>query len=66
MRVQDRLVTLLPEAWAEYRDRGLALAQLGDIERARADLSVYLREAAEAADREAMAERLSALGGSAD
>ena len=66
VRVQDRLVTLLPEAWAEYRDRGLALAQLGDIERARADLSVYLREAAEAADREAMAERLSALGGSAD
>lgn len=63
VKVQDRLVTLLPSAWAEYRERGLAWAALGDIERARADLSVYVREAAEAADHEVMAERLSALGG---
>lgn len=62
--VQDRLVTLLPQAWAEYRDRGLALAELGDTERARADLRLYLREAAAAADRAIMAERLAALGGS--
>ncbi|MFD1710910.1 tetratricopeptide repeat protein [Ottowia sp. GY511] len=62
--VQDRLVTLLPAAWPEYRERGLALAELGDVERARADLSVYVREAVEAADHDAMAERLSALGGS--
>ena len=61
--VQDRLVTLLPAAWSEYRERALALAELGDTERARADLGVYLREAAEAADHDAMAERLSALGG---
>ena len=61
--VQDRLVTLLPAAWSEYRERGLALAELGDVERARADLSVYLHEAAEADDHDAVAERLSALGG---
>ena len=26
--VQNRLITLLPEAWHEFRDRGLALAKL--------------------------------------
>lgn len=61
VRVQDRLVTLLPEAWAEYRDRGLALAELGALERARADLSLYLREAGEASDSAAVAARLAEL-----
>jgi regulator of sirC expression with transglutaminase-like and TPR domain len=61
--VQDRLVTLLPRAWAEYRDRGLALAELGERRRARLDLSLYLREALDADDRQAMAERLADLGG---
>jgi regulator of sirC expression with transglutaminase-like and TPR domain len=28
--VQDRLLILLPDAWAEYRDRGLAWAEMGD------------------------------------
>ncbi len=64
--VQDRLVTLLPAAWSEYRERGLALAELGDIERARADLRVYLHEAAEAPDHDTVAERLLALGGAPD
>lgn len=27
--VQDRLVVLLPDAWSEYRDRGLAHAEQG-------------------------------------
>lgn len=40
--VQDRLITLLPEAWSEYRNRGLALVELGQDKRARADLSLYL------------------------
>ena len=64
--VQDRLVTLLPAAWSEYRERGLALAELGDIERARADLRVYLHEAAHAPDHDSVAERLLALGGALD
>ncbi len=63
--VQDRLVTLLPRAWEEYRDRGLALAELGQRERARADLQLYLREATEAVDRALMADRLAELEGAA-
>ncbi len=63
--VQDRLVTLLPRAWEEYRDRGLALAELGQHARARADLRLYLREATDAIDRDTMAERLAALDGAA-
>lgn len=61
--VQNRLITLLPRAWAEYRIRGLALAELGEREQARADLACYLREAAGAHDREGVLERLQALGG---
>ncbi len=62
--VQDRLIVLLPSAWGEYRERGLALAELGDTQRARADLVLYLREAGDAAsDREAVHQRLIALGG---
>lgn len=59
--VQSRLIVLQPDAWAEYRDRGLALAELGESARAHADLALYLREAPDAADREAVAERLSLL-----
>ncbi len=62
VQVQDRLIVLLPEAWPEYRDRGLALAELGERERARADLTLYLQQAGEVQDREAMADRLAALG----
>ena len=60
--VQDRLIALLPDAWTEYRDRGLALAELGERARARADLSQYLQEAGDTSDREAMADRLAELG----
>ncbi|MBK6867328.1 MAG: tetratricopeptide repeat protein [Burkholderiales bacterium] len=63
--VQDRLVTLLPRAWEEYRDRGLALAELGQRDLARADLRLYLREATDATDRDTMAVRLAALDGAA-
>ena len=61
VQVQDRLVTLLPEAWDEYRERGLALAELGQTERAQADLSLYLQRARDARDRAQVAERLDAL-----
>lgn len=63
LAVQERLVILLPHAWEEVRDRGLTLAELGERQRARQDLSLYLREAPHAGDRQAMAERLADLGG---
>lgn len=62
--VQDRLIVLLPDAWSEYRDRGLALAELGERERASADLTVYLAEAGDISDRQAMVDRLAELRGS--
>lgn len=63
LAVQERLVKLLPRAWEEVRDRGLALAELGERQRARRDLSAYLREAPDAADRQEMRDRLADLGG---
>jgi regulator of sirC expression with transglutaminase-like and TPR domain len=59
--VQDRLIVLQPEAWAEYRDRGLAWAAHGEPERAMADLEIYLAHAEDALDLDAMAERLAQL-----
>ena len=59
--VQDRLIVLQPEAWAEYRDRGLAWAAHGEPQRAIADLEIYLANAADALDIDAMAERLAQL-----
>lgn len=61
--VQDRMITLLPQAWSEYRDRGLALARLGEHDRARADLSRYLAQVADAHDRASVVRRLEELGG---
>ena len=63
LAVQERMVVLLPEAWDERRDRGLAHAALGDSEAAAADLATYLEQAdRDAPDREDIAERLLALG----
>ena len=59
--VQDRLVALLPEAWAEHRDRGLAHAAQGHTALAVRDLETYLRHAEEALDLDAIAERVAAL-----
>lgn len=59
--VQDRLITLLPKAWGEYRDRGLALAELGDTERALADLENYLVHAHEGLNLDELTERVAAL-----
>jgi hypothetical protein len=50
LAVQERLVRLLPEAWEEWRDRGLLLAELGQSQAAADDLALYLREAPEADD----------------
>ncbi len=59
--VQDRLVILLPEAWGEWRDRGLAHAERGRTELAVQDLEVYLSNAQDALDMDLIAERVAAL-----
>ncbi len=59
--VQDRLIVLLPEAWGERRDRGLAHAERGNVSQAVADLETYLDQAADELDIDIIAEQLSAL-----
>ena len=61
LSVQDRLVVLLPRAWDEYRDRGLAHAELGHAALAVADLDVYLANVEEALDLDAISARASEL-----
>ena len=59
--VEDRLIVLQPDAWSEYRDRGLALAVQGHAARAVPDLEKYLAQAEDASDIEAVAQRLAQL-----
>jgi regulator of sirC expression with transglutaminase-like and TPR domain len=59
--VQDRLLLLLPEAWTEYRDRGLAWAEMGDARLAVADLEVYVAHTDDALDRDAIEQRMQEL-----
>jgi regulator of sirC expression with transglutaminase-like and TPR domain len=59
--VQDRLIVLLPQAWAEYRDRGLAQAEVGHSGRALQDLETYLVNAPAGVDTEAIALRVAEL-----
>lgn len=59
--VQRRLVVLLPQAWEEWRDRGLALAELGQYDAAVSDLATYLQHVSDAPDREMIVKRLAAL-----
>ncbi len=59
--VESRLIVLLPESWADYRDRGLAYAEQGRAAEAAEDLRVYLRHADDALDADAVAIRLAAL-----
>ena len=61
LAVLERLVILLPQAWEERRDRGLAYAELGRPEAAARDLSAYLEQAADAQDRAQIAARLAEL-----
>lgn len=62
LAVLERLVVLLPQAWDERRDRGLVCAELGLHDAAVRDLTAYLENAADAADRAHVAGRLAALG----
>ncbi|MDQ6881970.1 MAG: tetratricopeptide repeat protein, partial [Pseudomonadota bacterium] len=59
--VQNRLVILLPDAWAEYRDRGLAHAEQGHDSLAVGDLETYLVHARDALDIDVIAERVADL-----
>ena len=59
--VQNRLIALLPQAWVEYRDRGLAHAQAGHTGAALKDLETYLFNAQECPDMVAIAERAAEL-----
>ncbi|OAK58677.1 transglutaminase [Variovorax paradoxus] len=59
--VQDRLIALLPGAWGEYRDRGIAHAEQGNTKQAVRDLETYLSKAEDALDIDAIAERVAAL-----
>jgi regulator of sirC expression with transglutaminase-like and TPR domain len=61
LQVQQRLVVLLPKAWDERRDRGLAYADLGVHDAAARDLADYLAGAGDVPDRAMVAERLAAL-----
>jgi len=65
LAVQERLVILLPQAWEERRDRGLAHAELGNDGLAAADLAAYLEHRPDAGDAAALHERLDGLRGPA-
>lgn len=59
--VLDRLLILLPDAWIEYRDRGLAWAEMGDVRLAVGDLETYVEHADDTLDRDAIDQRLQEL-----
>ncbi|HTH80357.1 MAG TPA: tetratricopeptide repeat protein [Ramlibacter sp.] len=59
--VEDRLLVLLPEAWPEYRDRGLAHAEQGHSQLAVVDLETYLVHAQDALDIDSIADRVANL-----
>jgi len=61
LAVQQRLVILLPEAWEERRDRGLAYAELGQYLLALDDIEAYLRQRPEADDVRALTARADEL-----
>jgi regulator of sirC expression with transglutaminase-like and TPR domain len=61
LAVQERLIVLLPESWSEYRDRGLAHAEMGNIEQALADLECYLVHTEDLVDVNAISDRVDEL-----
>ncbi len=63
LAVCERLVVLLPQAWEERRDRGLARAELGHAEAAAEDLAAYLEHLPQAGDAAALRQHLGRLTG---
>ena len=61
LAVQERLIILLPESWPEFRDRGLAHAELGHTEQALADLECYLVHADDQINLDAIVDWVDAL-----
>jgi regulator of sirC expression with transglutaminase-like and TPR domain len=61
LAVQERLVILLPDHWLEWRDRGLAHAELGNTREAVADLERYCAETDDALDRDLIEQRIQTL-----
>ena len=59
--VTNRLIVLHPDAWAEYRDRGLAWAVQGQAALAVPDLEKYLAHAEDAPDIDVVAQRVAQL-----
>jgi regulator of sirC expression with transglutaminase-like and TPR domain len=59
--VEDRLLVLLPQAWDEYRDRGLAQAERGQLRAALRDLETYLDQTSDGADADRITERVAEL-----
>jgi regulator of sirC expression with transglutaminase-like and TPR domain len=59
--VQNRLIILLPQAWVEFRDRGLAHAEMGQTGEALQDLQTYLDHAAQSVDSVAITLRVAEL-----
>jgi regulator of sirC expression with transglutaminase-like and TPR domain len=59
--VLDRLLIVQPQAWSEYRDRGLAWAEQGQGDRALSDLQTYLDHAEDALDVDEISERVARL-----
>lgn len=61
LAVLNRLIVLLPNAWSEWRDRGLAHAELGQSQQAIEDLHTYLTHAGDADDAPTIARRIGGL-----
>jgi regulator of sirC expression with transglutaminase-like and TPR domain len=61
LAVQDRLIVLLPQAWSEYRDRGMVHSELSHAREAVADLETYVAHASHGPDMRAVMEQLYAL-----
>jgi regulator of sirC expression with transglutaminase-like and TPR domain len=59
--VQNRLIVLLPHAWAEFRDRGLAHAEMGQTEQALADLETFIANSDDGTDVNAISARVAQL-----
>jgi regulator of sirC expression with transglutaminase-like and TPR domain len=61
LAVQQRLVVLLPQAWEERRDRGLAYAELGQHLMAADDIAAYLEHRPAAEDAAQLLRRIEEL-----